>query len=257
MDPYLENPGLWPDVHHRLLSIAGDQLGAQLRPKYYVRIEERVYVSDEDDPGRSVIAPDLRIAERLPLAGTAFQPTGVATLEVTEPVELASGFLDDVHEARLEVIDRDQRQVVTVIEVVSPANKVAGAKGRASFQRKRQEIWDSPSHWVEIDLLRAGRPIVPRDKMPACDYTVVVSRQERRPRYQAWPIRLDQRLPIIPIPLRPGDPDAKLDLQSVLATAYDRAGYDLEIDYRADPVPPLTGPAAVWADALLHNQGLR
>ena len=96
-------------------------------------------------------------------------------------------------------------------------------------------------------MLRTGRSFIPRERLQPCEYTVVVSRRERRPRYQVWPIRLDRRLPVAPVPLRAGDADAKLDLQSVLTTAYDRA----------DPVLPLTGPAAVWTDALLHNQGLR
>jgi hypothetical protein len=257
MDPYLENPGPWPDVHHRLISIPGEQLGAQLRPKYYVRIEERVYVSDEDDPGRSVIAPDLRIAERPSLANTAFQPAGVATLEVAEPVEVTSVFEDEIHEARLEVIDREQRLVVTVIEVISPTNKVAGSRGQVSYQQKRQEVLSSPNHWVEIDLLRTGQSSTLREVLPPCDYTVHVSRRERRPKATVWPIRLTQRLPVVPIPLRPEDPDAKLDLQSVLATAYDRAAYDLELDYRPEPVPPLNPEAAAWAEALLRGKGLR
>jgi hypothetical protein len=43
MDPYLENPGLWPEVHSRLLVAIADTLGPQLRPKYRVAIEKRVY----------------------------------------------------------------------------------------------------------------------------------------------------------------------------------------------------------------------
>jgi hypothetical protein len=257
MDPYLENPGLWPDVHHRLISVVGDQLGAQLRPKYYVRIEERVYLSDENDPYRAVIIPHLRIAEQAALAGTAFQPSGVATLEAAEPVEVTTLIDEEIHEAFLEVIDREQRQVVTVIEVVSPTNKWPSARGQADYQKKRQEVLNSPSHWVEIDLLRAGRPLVLRELLPACDYTVHVSRVERRPKGQVWPIRLAQRLPVVEIPLRAGDPDARLDLQQALTIVYDRAAYDLEIDYRAAPVPPLTGEAAAWADALLRSRGLR
>ena len=58
MDPYLEEPGLWPDVHHNLITFAARFLTQQLRPKYYARVEERVYISDENDPGRRVIVPD-------------------------------------------------------------------------------------------------------------------------------------------------------------------------------------------------------
>ncbi|MFI5074916.1 MAG: DUF4058 family protein [Actinomycetales bacterium] len=48
-----------------------------------------------------------------------------------------------------------------------------------------------------------------------------------------------------------------LDLQAVLNAAYDRAGYDLEIDYRADPVPPLGPEWNAWANRLLQERGLR
>jgi Protein of unknown function (DUF4058) len=58
MDPYLEEPGLWPDVHARLIALSSEFLGQALRPKYYVRIEERVYISDENDSGRTVMVPD-------------------------------------------------------------------------------------------------------------------------------------------------------------------------------------------------------
>ena len=33
MDPYLEYPGLWPDVHHNLISDTQDFLAHQLRPE--------------------------------------------------------------------------------------------------------------------------------------------------------------------------------------------------------------------------------
>lgn len=63
MDPYLAEPGLWPDVHHELISVSRELLNRQLRPKVHVRVEERVYISDENDPGREVIDPDLHVAK--------------------------------------------------------------------------------------------------------------------------------------------------------------------------------------------------
>ena len=181
MDPYLEDPGLWPDVHHELISVSRDFLNRQLRPKYHVRIEERVYISDENDPGRQVIIPDLRVAEtgsRSRLRPTYL--TSTSGLAVAEPVELTTLIEDEIREARLEVTDRHQRSVVTVIEILSPANKIPGARGRTSYEQKRAEVMNSPSHFVEIDLLRAGTPIAARELLPPADYYVHVSQQDRR-----------------------------------------------------------------------------
>ena len=83
------------------------------------------------------------------------------------------------------------------------------------------------------------------------------SRKEARPKGWVWPILLPQRLPTIGVPLLPGDPDAQLDLQSALNTSYDRAAYDLAVDYRSDPTPPLPDEYASWTDELLRQRGLR
>ena len=256
MDPYLEAPSLWPDVHHELLSVARELLNRRLRPQYHVRVEERVYISDENDPGRKAIIPDLKIVD------TGFrehnrsfiQDGGIA---VAEPLELTTLIEDEIHEARLEVIDTHQQTVVTVIELLSPTNKIVGSRGRASYEQKRREIMTSSSHFVEIDLLREGDHLHTRELLPEAEYFVHVSRKDRRPRGYVWPIRLQQRLPVIAIPLKCGDADVELDLQAVLSTAYDRAAYDLEIDYRSTPTPPLCGEVVEWANALLVSKGLR
>jgi hypothetical protein len=259
MDPYLEEPGLWPDVHLGLISQIQAQLNQRLRPKYHVRVEERVYVSDENDPGREVIIPDLRVADAGRNARddwSAAETAGVYAA-VAEPVVLTTLIDDEIHEAFLEVIDRADQSVVTVIEILSPTNKVSGSRGRASYQEKRREIMTSASHLVEIDLLRAGVAIHTRELLPPADYYVHVSRKAKRPKAVVWPILLTQRLPVIAIPLRPEDADAPLDLQEVLTVAYDRAAYDMAVDYRREPVPPLTEPQQCWAHALLHSRGLR
>jgi hypothetical protein len=60
------------------------------------------------------------------------------------------------------------------------------------------------------------------------------------------------RLPTIPVPLLEPDPDVPLDLNAIVASVYERGGYDARIDYRA-PVPPpaLSEGEATWVDALL------
>lgn len=258
MDPYLEEPGLWPDVHHGLISQLQATLNAQLRPRYHVRVEERVYVSDEGDPGRAVIVPDLRVVgPHKGRSAAAVAPETIAAAAVAEPVVVTTLVDDEIHEARLEVLDGVERAAVTVIEILSPSNKVPGSRGRSSYEQKRRDVMNSPSHWVEIDLLRAGVGFLRSPEVPPHHYSVHVSRKGKRPKGTVWPILVTQRLPVIHVPLRGKDPDADVDLQAVLDTAYDRAAYDMEVDYRNDPDPPLEGETAVWADQLLRAKGLR
>ncbi len=235
MDPYLEEPGLWPDVHARLIAVSSEILGQALRPKYYVRIKQRVYISDEGDTGRLVMVPDLRIALNPDREGQAFVPGGGAALAVAEPIEAITMIEEEIHESYIEIVDRVERLVVTVIEILSPTNKVAGSRGRESYETKRLDVMRSPSHLVEIDLLRRGLPIRVYAGIPPHEYLVHVSRAGRRPKATLWPIRLSQKLPPITVPLKPEDGDVVLDLQAVLDAAYDRAGYDLELDYRPTP----------------------
>jgi hypothetical protein len=109
--------------------------------------------------------------------------------------------------------------------------------------------------WVSIRQVTPPRKSA--KKAGPNDYLVHVSKRDQRPQGLLYPIRLQRRLPIIPIPLKPNDPDARLDLQAVLDAAYENANYDLEIDYRREPNPPLTGKHAEWSDQLLRDKGLR
>ena len=124
----------------------------------------------------------------------------------------------------LEVRDRQGRELVTVIELLSPSNKRAG-DDREQYLAKRRELLRSPAHLVEIDLLRGWTPM-PQEGRPECDYSVMVSRAEKRRAAEFWPIRLRDRLPVIPIPLRPPDDAAPVDLQEALHRAYDGPGYE-------------------------------
>lgn len=245
MDPYLEHPSLWPNVHQRLITYASDALQAQLAPRYYVSIGERVYL---EAPERSVY-PDLWVVER---GGT--RATTTSALEpdrpivvVVEPVERREVFIEIQDPAA-------GHRVVTVIEVLSPSNKQPG-EGRELYLRKQAEVLASDVHLVEIDLLRAGAPTVALPPSPAGarGYRVVVTRATDRTRRELYQVSIRDRLPRVAIPLRPTDPDAVLDLQAVLDEAYAKGAYGLRVDYTAPPVPPLEGDDAVWARELLSR----
>ncbi len=166
-------------------------------------------------------------------------------------------FEEEIREPFLKVVERESRQVVTVIEMLSPTNKVAGSRGRQQYLEKRADVLRSDTNWVEIDLLREGEPVIVRELYPPCEYTVHVSRKTGRPKGVVWPIRLQQRLPAVGIPLKNGDPDAELDLQPILASVYDGGAYAFKIDYGRDPMPPLPPGLARWANKPLKQKKLR
>ncbi len=171
---------------------------------------------------------------------------GVGT-NVAEPLVVDTFIEETIKEHFLEIVDSENRRVVTVIEVLSPDNKVSRSQGLKSFRKKRLAVMKSKSHWVEIDLLRKGRLTgSAQDEFGPHDYFVHVSPVDKRPEGVVWPILLSQRLPVISIPLREEDDDVRLDLQTVLNTVYDRAGYDLKIDYTTEPNPRLNPEATEW-----------
>ena len=88
-------------------------------------------------------------------------------------------------------------------------------------------------------------------------YRILVSRANQRPLANLYAFNVQDPIPVFPLPLQPGDKEPLIDLGTLLQQLYDRAGYDLRIDYRQDPVPPLDKDDAAWADSLLRQAGLR
>lgn len=242
MNPYLEQDDAWHDFHERFMPLVADRIASQVDPRYIVKIDEHVFIHEfSADERRFLGRADISVARGAP-HGSAACGTAAAVLDAP-----AAGYVPAVDVERLafvEIRDRRQRQLVTVIELLSPTNKRPGGD-RDQYLAKRQEVLSSTAHLVEIDLLRGGqRP--PIEELPPCDYCVLVSRCETRPRVGLWPLSLCDRLPVIPIPLRQPDPDATLDLQAVLDDIYDKARYANYV-YDDSPEPPLTAAQQVWA----------
>ena len=107
--------------------------------------------------------------------------------------------------------------------------------------------------WMEIDLLRTGLRTPQPTNVTDTEYRVYLSRGGLPRDAVVWPIRLQDRLPVVGVPLRDGDPDVPLDLQAAVDNAVRRGSYDLDADYSTDPVPPLAGATAAWAKALLSR----
>ena len=152
MDPYLEDPTLWPGVHQRLITYAADVLQPEVRPRYHARIGERLYVVEPPHP----MYPDVVLVRRpRAVRELAVAPAAdVATLEADTPMVLAIPPVEH-REPFVEIVHTAGGEVITVIEVLSPANKTPG-EGHRLYRRKQQEILDSPAHLIEIDLLSEG-----------------------------------------------------------------------------------------------------
>jgi hypothetical protein len=146
-------------------------------------------------------------------------------------------------------------EVVTVIETLSPANKRASSDGREQYLEKRNEVLESRSHLIELDLLRGGVRLPTITPLPPADYYAIVSRRHTRPRAQVYPWTIHDPLQTIPVPLRRGDPEVSLDLQSVLTTVYDRARYGLSLNYTQPLDPPLSERDAEWAKQVIGTLG--
>jgi Protein of unknown function (DUF4058) len=121
------------------------------------------------------------------------------------------------------------------------------------------ELWPGVHHLLisEIDLLRQGKPMPFFGQNLESHYRILVARGNRRPSADFYAFNVRDAIPTFPLPLRPGDPEPAIALQALLSEVYDLYGYDLAIDYRQEPLPPLSDPDAAWADTLLREQGIR
>lgn len=249
MDPYLEDPRLWPSLHTRLITVIADTFLPQLSEDYYTLIEERVYIGDADDPGAPYIVPDVSVGQSERDVGTG----GGAAAVAEEPLIVVTLPDREIREAYVTIRDRKNHELVAVVEVLSPSNKIHGSAGWRNYVSKREAVTTSATHFVEIDLLRGGERLIPRQASRRADYLVHVSPAWLRPKGQVWPIRLPDRLPTVPIPLKTPVEKLSLDLQEALTTIYERGGYNRVIDYAQPPDPPLTPEQAAWAKDVLAN----
>ena len=201
MDPYLEAPHLWPDFHARFVPALSDALAPLVEPRYVVTLDERVNVS-YDWEGPEYMRPDvavLRSDEDRPAPSTREGMRGASSVLI--PLDMG----ELPREIVLEVHEQSSGKLVTVVELLSPSNKDGGSETRRKYLRKRRSIVASDTHLVELDLLRSGRRMPMGRPLPPASYYVTVSREERRPTAEVFPIELSQPLPTVPIPLLPPD----------------------------------------------------
>jgi hypothetical protein len=267
IDPYLEHPAIFPGFHDRFVTYLSEALQPVLPAPYYADIGDRVWV----EVSERHIGPDVKVLLDEE-SDEAFDPSfaspggvvGVATEVQVEPVVITVPH-DEFREPYLEIRALvEGERLVTAIEVLSLTNKTPGAHGRDLYVRKQREVLQREAHLVEIDLLRGGEhstavPLRPlrraRKKTGPFDYHVCIHRFDNLEDYFIYPIRLENRLPTIAIPLLPGDGDVKVDLQAVFNRCYDTGPYRRRIEYGAvQPQPPLSEERWAWTKRLLTEK---
>jgi hypothetical protein len=205
MDPYLEDPALWPEFHRYLVAELHRNV-TYVAPTYRAVVDTRRYSQHE------------------------------------EPF--------------IEIRRHDDNGLVTLLDVVSPANKTAAAPREAFLEQRRAA--KAEANVVEIDLVLQGNPMLQysREGLPDWDYAVTVSRQTHPDRFEIYTATLQKRLPRFRLPLNP-DRDSVLDLGEVFRRSFSAGDFRSRIDYRKDPPGPLSEENGRWLDDLLISQGLR
>ncbi|MEM8504636.1 MAG: DUF4058 family protein [Cyanobacteria bacterium P01_D01_bin.1] len=261
MDPYIENAALWPNVHGRLIVAIANALSPQLLPKYQPIIEESVYRTASVD-SVMIGRPDVAIQKTEALS-VEYQPAVALMSPVVSPVVVELPIATDIRQRFIEIRNVANQEVVTVIEVLSPANKKGD--GRAQYQRKRDRLLESQANLIEVDLLHKGdaMPMIgPTNEADILShYRILVSPVELRPQALLYPFNLSQSLPQVAIPLRADDRAKGLtptvDFQDLLNQVYEVSGYQFSIDYSQPPQPGWEPAESTWIKETVNQMTSR
>ena len=240
MNPYLERSDLWPDVHNDLIAQLRRSLGPRLPDRYRIALEARVELESSDPTSLdlSLMVPDTLVTYEAQtpeltspesMVGLATVPTGVTQVRVPVPRE--------VRVTWLQVEAMPEREVVTIVEVLSPTNKLPGRE-RQQYVRKREAIFASGVNLIEIDLLRVGEPMPLTTPMPASDYRILVSEGWERPDAYLHTFTVQQAIPQFAVPLLPRDRALNVDLGPIIDDMHLNARYGQVTRYHAPPPGP-------------------
>ncbi|MDX1948722.1 MAG: DUF4058 family protein [Pirellulaceae bacterium] len=246
MDPYLEEPNLWSDVHVTLIVAMRGALNAVLPKGYIAAADKYVWIHEPDADARTrVVKPDgfiVKSHERV----EASAPVAIrASTTVVLPAIRREG------NKYLKIMDSRSRRLITVVELLSPSNKQPGPD-REDYLTKRMDYLTAGVNLVEIDLHRGGQRLPLAEPQPAgFDYYALVCRPSQMPRAEIWPFTVRDPFPVISIPLGPDELGVSLDLRPCLEWAYEQGKYGEEVNYRLPAVPPLSPADAEWAKSFL------
>ena len=246
MDPYLEDPAFWSDFHYTFINYWREAIADVLPEEYEANLGEKVYLIEYDPDSRKLIGPDVAVSDRETAAKAGEGSTGA--LATLEPVTVPIAILDAARETYIEILHGPDRNLVAVLELLSPTNKEPA--GRTEYLAKRNAVLRQAVHLVELDLLVGGTRPPLLKSWPKGDYHYLVSRCEARPDSQIYSWTVREALPKVPTPLRTSNLDVQVDLAAVFTTAYDRGRFGRRIRYGL-PCPAELGNAdRLWAEEL-------
>jgi hypothetical protein len=222
MDPFLEEEKLWPEFQQQFVAGLYQFLLPCLVDRYRARVGVRSYHVE---------------------------------------LVLFTSVQRELHEEQyIEIRERSDGRLVTLIDVVSPGNKTTGV-GRDAFLATRKLAESQHASSVEIDLITHGQPLLDfsRYALPEHDYTVTVNRSLAPTKYEIYALSLQKRLPKPKLPLAVDDRDALLDLQDVFRFAYDKGRFGQRLEYGKElpGVVKLSDVNRSWIDLTLKQNKLR
>ncbi len=250
MDPYLEQPAIWSDLHLTLIIAMRAELNAHLPQGYLAAADRHVWIENADEEMQRVVGPDNFIVETpTSLREFADGPAATAVMPRTVTLPLA----ERKGTPYLKIVDAQDRRVITVVELLSPTNKTLG-KDRNAYLAKREEYLAANVNLVEINLLRAGTPPpLGKPLPPKGAYYYLICRADEIPKGKLWAFTVRDPLPPAPIPLRSRE-TTTLNLRACLDRAYEEARYQEELDYTQPPKPKLDAADARWVEQLLKRR---
>jgi Protein of unknown function (DUF4058) len=250
VDPFLEASGHWEGFHERIIIYLSDMLSERLPRPYWVNIQERVTSIALPDEYREQFVADVGVSS---LGETgAVGELAAEAVATMEPVPMQMLYQEPTRESYLEILRLPDRELVTVIEILSPSNKEM--PGRELYTRKREAIQNQYVNLVEIDFLKRGSRLPTKEPLPVGDYFAFVARAQRRPITDtyAWSVR--REIPPIRIPLKEPDPDIAIALGQVWKQAFDRGRYEEVLNYSADPPSFLRPADRDWAREIVAGR---
>jgi hypothetical protein len=111
-----------------------------------------------DDVSIFLGRPDASVISAKASARLREATTEYATAAEPREIDVDVPMNDRVNETHLEIHEATTRQLITMLEVLSPVNKQS-KDGREQYLDKRGQVLLTRTHLVEIDLLRAGSPM--------------------------------------------------------------------------------------------------